>query len=156
MLRNLLPETQAAAAPRVVEELTMTAIRGIVEMGVGGPSPIHLDFADLFTVFRNNEAALIGLGEGTSDSPVDVLAEALGSPLLGPVDFRRVTGTFFQIIAGPAVTIPQAEKLAALIARQLPIQARILWGMSLDRSPKSQTSVKLLLILTGMRGPFVT
>ncbi|NNN17440.1 MAG: hypothetical protein HKL79_03660 [Thermoplasmata archaeon] len=154
-LRDLLPEAQAAAAPRVIEELMMTAIRGIVAIGVGGPAPIHLDFVDLQTVFRNHEAALIGLGEGTSDHPADVLAEALGSLLLGPVDLQKVTGAFFQIIAGPAVTVPQATKLAWLVSTKLPVRIPSLWGMSRDQSPKSETSVKLLLILTGMEWPFV-
>ena len=76
------------------------------------------------------------------------------SPAL-PSKTGRPTDENFQIIAGPAATIPQAEKLAGFVAAQLPTQAQILWGVSLDRSPRRPTSVKLLLILTGVRGPLV-
>src|SRR3989344_5706032 len=92
-----LPMEQAFA---VANELISTMIKGIVET-ITLPSLINLDYADVSSIMKNGEVAVIGVGEADTQSRVEeAVRQALTQPLLD-VDYRGATGALIHITCGP-------------------------------------------------------
>jgi cell division protein FtsZ len=49
------------------------------------------------------------------------------------------------------MTVSEAEKAAALVGGRISQRARILWGCSVENSPDMENTIKVLLIITGVR-----
>ena len=74
-----LPIEQAFA---VANELVSTMIKGIVET-ITLPSLINLDYADVSSIMKNGDVAVIGIGESDTSNRVDEsVRQALTHPLL--------------------------------------------------------------------------
>ena len=65
------PDASALEAFRVVDEVLLKAVEGIVEL-LTAPGLIDLDFADIRTVVQGAGPALIGLGEGRGEDRADI------------------------------------------------------------------------------------
>ena len=129
-----------------------SAIKGITEI-VTRPGLVNLDYADILTVMKDGGVALIGLGESESatDRVTEAVTEALTSPLLGSVELKDATGALVRVIGGPTMTVSEAEKAAALVGGKISKRARIIWGCSVENSPEMENTIKVLLIITGVR-----
>ena len=66
-----LPMEQAFA---VANELVATMIKGIVET-ITLPSLINLDYADVSSIMKNGDVAVIGIGEDNSNAKVDAAVQ---------------------------------------------------------------------------------
>ncbi|MGD0719189.1 MAG: cell division protein FtsZ [Thermoplasmata archaeon] len=151
-LLELVPRMPLDSAFKLADAILMTAIQGIVEI-VTRPGLVNLDYSDIQTVMKDGGVALIGLGESesTTDRVTEAVTEALTSPLLGNVELKDATGALVRIVGGPSMTVSEAEKAAALVGAKISKRARIMWGCSIENSPEMQNTVKVLLIITGVR-----
>ena len=140
------------SAFKLADAVLMTAIKGITEI-VTKPGLVNLDYADILTVMKDGGVALIGLGESESatDRVTEAVTEALTSPLLGSVELKDATGALVRVIGGPTMTVSEAEKAAALVGGKISKRARIIWGCSVENSPELENTIKVLLIITGVR-----
>ena len=151
-LLEIVPRMPLDAAFKLADAVLMTAIKGIVEI-VTKPGLVNLDYSDIQTVMKDAGVALIGLGESesTTDRVTEAVTEALTSPLLGRVDLGEATGALVRVVGGPTMTVSEAEKAAALVEGKVAKRARIIWGCSIDSSAEMQNTIKVLLIVTGVR-----
>ena len=110
-------------------------------------------FSASLTVMKDGGVALIGLGESESatDRVTEAVTEALTSPLLGSVELKDATGALVRVIGGPTMTVSEAEKAAALVGGKISKRARIIWGCSVENTPELENTIKVLLIITGVR-----
>ncbi len=151
-LLELVPRMPLDSAFKLADAILMTAIQGIVEI-VTRPGLVNLDYSDIQTVMKDGGVALIGLGESesTTDRVTEAVTEALTSPLLGNVELKDATGALVRIVGGPSMTVSEAEKAASLVGAKISKRARIMWGCSIENSAEMQNTVKVLLIITGVR-----
>jgi cell division protein FtsZ len=151
-LLALVPRMPLDSAFKLADAVLMTAIQGIVEI-VTKPGLVNLDYSDILTVMKDGGVALIGLGESesTTDRVTEAVTEALTSPLLGSVELADAKGALVRIVGGPSMTVSEAEKAAAQVAQKISKRAQIIWGCSVENSREMENSVKVLLIITGVR-----
>src|SRR5579859_2797078 len=151
-LLELVPRMPLDAAFKLADAVLMTAIKGITEI-VTRPGLVNLDYADILTVMKDGGVALIGLGESESatDRVTEAVTQALTSPLLGSVELKDATGALVRVIGGPTMTVSEAEKAAALVGAKISKRARIIWGCTVENSPDLENTIKVLLIITGVR-----
>ena len=101
-----LPIQQAFA---VANELISTMIKGIVET-ITLPSLINLDYADVSTIMKKGEVAVIGIGESDSSDRVnEAVRQALTHPLLD-VDYRGANGALIHITCGPDMRLEECSE----------------------------------------------
>ena len=153
-LLELVPRMPIDSAFKLADAVLMTAIKGITEI-VTKPGLVNLDYADILTVMKDGGVALIGLGESesTTDRVEAAVTEALTSPLLGHVDLKEAGGALVRVIGGPSMTVSEAEKAAALVSAKISKRARIIWGCSIENSAEMADTIKVLVIITGVRAP---
>ena len=151
-LLELVPRMPLDSAFKLADAVLMTAIKGITEI-VTKPGLVNLDYSDILTVMKDGGVALIGLGESesTTDRVTEAVNEALTSPLLGSVELKDASGALVRVIGGPTMTVSEAEKAAALVAGKVSKRARIIWGCSVENTPDMQNTIRVLLIITGVK-----
>ena len=151
-LLELVPRMPIDAAFKIADAVLMTAIKGLTEI-VTKPGLVNLDYSDILTVMKDGGVALIGLGESESatDRVTEAVTEALTSPLLGAIDLKEATGALIRVVGGPTMSVSEAERAAALVERRIPRRARIIWGCSVENSSEMENTIRVLLIITGVR-----
>ncbi|MGP8109950.1 MAG: cell division protein FtsZ [Thermoplasmata archaeon] len=151
-LLELVPRMPLDSAFKLADAVLMTAIKGIAEI-VTRPGLVNLDYSDILAVMKDGGISLIGLGESESatDRVAEAVMEAVTSPLLGDVELKDATGALVRVIGGPTMTVSEAERAAALVGGKISKRARIIWGCSVENSPEMENTIKVLLIITGVR-----
>ncbi len=151
-LLELVPRMPLDAAFKLADVVLMTAIKGITEI-VTRPGLVNLDYSDILTVMKDGGVALIGLGESdnSTDRVTEAVTEALTSPLLGSVELKDATGALVRVVGGPSMTVSEAERAAELVGGKISKRARLIWGCSIENTPEMKDTIKVLLIITGVK-----
>ena len=144
-----LPIQQAFA---VANELISTMIKGIVET-ITLPSLINLDYADVSSIMKKGEVAVIGIGESdTGDRVSDAVRQALTHPLLD-VDYRGATGALIHITCGPDMKLEEFSQVGDLITENLSPESQVIIGARINKD--FQGKVRVITIMTGVTSPYV-
>ena len=144
-----LPIEQAFA---VANELVSTMIKGIVET-ITLPSLINLDYADVSTIMKNGDVAVIGIGESDTANRVDeAVSEALTHPLLD-VDYRGATGALIHITCGPDMKLDEFDSIGKLITENLNPEAQVIIGARINK--EFQGKIRVVTIMTGVKSPYI-
>ena len=144
-----LPMEQAFA---VANELVSTMIKGIVET-ITLPSLINLDYADVSSIMRGGEVAVIGVGEADSSMRVEeAVRQALTHPLLD-VDYRGATGSLIHITCGPDFKLEEFSGIGQLVTENLSPEAQVIIGARIDKDFGNK--VRVITIMTGVKSPYV-
>jgi len=152
-LLEIVPELPLNAAFRVADEVLTNAVKGITEM-ITKPGLVNLDFADVRTILSKGGAAMIGLGESTSNSnsetrALEAVEEALNSPLLD-IDVSESNKALVNVIGGPDMTLREAELICEAVASKIHQNSHIIWGaMIKDDMPKN--SIQAMVLISGGR-----
>jgi cell division protein FtsZ len=152
-LLEIVPELPLNAAFRVADEVLTNAVKGITEM-ITKPGLVNLDFADVRTILAKGGAAMIGLGESTSNSnsetrALEAVEEALNSPLLD-IDVSESNKALVNVIGGPDMTLREAELICEAVASKIHQNSHIIWGaMIKDDMPKN--SIQAMVLISGGR-----
>jgi cell division protein FtsZ len=94
---------------------------------------------------------MIGMGESDGPNRVeDAVQRAVRSPLID-VDISGATAALVNVTGGPDMTLADAEGVVKHVHQMISSDARIIWGVQVN--PEMQGSVRVLLILTGVRSP---
>ena len=143
------PEASALEAFRVVDEVLLKAVEGIVEL-LTSPGLINLDFADVRSVVQNAGPALIGLGQGRGEQrAVEAARQAASSPLLES-SIHGAHGVLFHI-AGPAdLSLREVRQAADEIRASVDPRANVIFGASVGEVADGE--VHITLIATGLDG----
>jgi len=153
-LIELVPKLPVEAAFKVADEVLMQTIKGLTEI-VTTPGLVNLDYSDIQTIMEEGGMAFVGMGESDDDDDrvSKAVNEALSSPLLGDIDISGSRGVMVRVTGGPSMTVDEAQKAASIVGKRVNSKARIVWGCSVD--PDLGNTVKILLIFTGARSPFL-
>ena len=144
-----LPMEQAFA---VANELVSTMIKGIVET-ITLPSLINLDYADVSSIMKNGDVAVIGIGEDNSNARVDAaVQQALTHPLLD-VDYRGATGALVHITCGPDLKLEEFDTIGRLVTENLSPEAQVIIGARVNK--EFQGRVRVITIMTGVKSPYI-
>jgi cell division protein FtsZ len=144
-----LPMEQAFA---VANELVSTMIKGIVET-ITLPSLINLDYADVSSIMKNGDVAVIGIGEDNSTSRVDTsVQQALTHPLLD-VDYRGATGALIHVTCGPDMKLEEFDSIGRLVTEHLSPDAQVIIGARINK--EFQGRIRVITIMTGVKSPYI-
>jgi cell division protein FtsZ len=144
-----LPMEQAFA---VANELISTMIKGIVET-ITLPSLINLDYADVSSIMRGGDVAVIGVGESDTTGRVEeAVRQALTHPLLD-VDYRGSTGALIHITCGPDFKLEEFSGIGQLVTENLSPEAQVIIGARIDKDFGNR--VRVITIMTGVKSPYV-
>ncbi|MEK6941261.1 MAG: cell division protein FtsZ [archaeon] len=154
---EIAPDLPVNAAFKVADEVLTNAVKGITEM-VTKPGLINLDYADLKTILSKGGAAMIGLGESTSDKANDARAleaveNALTSPLLD-VDISNANRALINVVGGADMTLREAEMIVEAVSSKIHSNSHIIWGAMIDENiPRSQ--IQAMVVVAGGRFPYL-
>ncbi len=149
-LMEVVPKLPLSAAFKVADEVLMRAVKGITEL-ITVPGLVNLDFADIRAIMEKGGVAMIGMGESDSnDKAADSVRKAIRSPLLD-IDISGATSALVNVTGGPDMTMAEAEGVVEEVYNLIDPDARIIWGAQID--PTMQSTIRTLLILTGVRSP---
>lgn len=154
---EIAPDLPVNAAFKVADEVLTNAVKGITEM-ITKPGLINLDFADLKTILKKGGAAMIGLGESTSNNASDTRAleaveNALTSPLLD-VDISDAKRALVNVVGGNDMTLKEAELIVETVSSRIHSDSHIIWGAMIDdRLPRNQ--IQAMVVIAGGRFPYL-
>ena len=144
-----LPIEQAFA---VANELVSIMIKGIVET-ITLPSLINLDYADVSSIMKNGDVAVIGIGESDTANRVDeAVREALIHPLLD-VDYRGATGALIHITCGPDMKLDEFDSIGKLITENLNPEAQVIIEARINKEFSGK--IRVVTIMTGVKSPYI-
>ncbi len=144
-----LPLEQAFA---VANELVSTMIKGIVET-ITLPSLINLDYADVSSIMKNGNVAVIGIGESnTQDRVTDAVKQALTHPLLD-VDYQGASGALIHVTCGPDLKLEEFDVIGRTVSENLSPEAQVIIGARISK--EFQGKVRVITIMTGVKSPYV-
>jgi cell division protein FtsZ len=145
-----LPMEQAFA---VANELVSTMIKGIVET-ITLPSLINLDYADVSSIMKNGDVAVIGVGESDTTARVEeAVKQALTHPLLD-VDYKGATGALIHITCGPDFKLEEFAGVGELVTENISPDAQVIIGARVNK--EFQNKVRVITIMTGVSSPYIT
>jgi cell division protein FtsZ len=144
-----LPMEQAFA---VANELVSTMIKGIVET-ITLPSLINLDYADVSSIMKNGDVAVIGVGESDTTARVEeAVKQALTHPLLD-VDYKGATGALIHITCGPDFKLEEFSGVGELVTENISPDAQVIIGARINK--EFANKVRVITIMTGVKSPFI-
>ncbi len=144
-----LPIEQAFA---VANELISTMIKGIVET-ITLPSLINLDYADVSTIMKAGDVAVIGIGESdTKDRVNEAVRQALTHPLLD-VDYKDATGALIHITGGGDLKLEEFSSIGQLVSENLSSDAQVIIGARINKDFEGK--VRVITIMTGVKSPYI-
>ncbi len=144
-----LPIEQAFA---VANELISTMIKGIVET-ITIPSLINIDYADVASIMKNGDVAVIGIGEAdTTDRVEAAVKQALSHPLLD-VDYKGASGALIHVICGDDLKLDELNNVGELVTANLSSDAQVILGARINKEFNGK--VRVITIITGVKSPYV-
>ncbi|NOZ60423.1 MAG: cell division protein FtsZ [Calditrichaeota bacterium] len=146
-LLELVPDLPINAAFKVADEILVNAVKGITEL-ITKKGLVNLDFADVKTIMKNGDTAMIGIGESDAENRVeDSVRLAISNPLLD-IDITGAKSALLHIEGDDSLTISDARNIMVAISRKLDPNAKIVWGASIN--PDIKNKIKVLIIATGL------
>jgi len=147
-LLDLVPDLPLNAAFKVADEILVNAVKGITEL-VTEKGLVNLDFADVRSVMKDGNTAMIGIGESDDeDKAADAVAKAVENPMLD-VDITGAQSALINITGDETMSIREAKSIIVSIGEKLKPNAKIIWGARIDE--KLEGKIKVLLIATGVQ-----
>ncbi|MBI2547457.1 MAG: cell division protein FtsZ [Candidatus Aenigmarchaeota archaeon] len=149
-LLEIVPDVSITTAFKVADDILVNAVKGLTEL-VTKPGLVNLDFADVRTIMKEGGLAMIGMGESNSENKAfESVERALNNPLL-TIDINGANGALINVIGGPEITIRDAQQIADTISSKLSAEAKIIWGVQVDKSLGD--TIKTMLVITGVKSP---
>ncbi|MDP8011663.1 MAG: cell division protein FtsZ [Thermoplasmata archaeon] len=152
-LLEIVPRLPLDQAFKVADEVLMEALKGITEI-ITKPGLVNIDYADIKTIMSDGGVAMIGIGEseGSTDRVQEAVNDAINSPLI-EADIKQARGALIRIVGDPNMSVMEAQRAAELIQKQINPSAKLIWGASID--PELENKVKVLVVLTGVKSPYI-
>lgn len=153
-LLQLVPRLPLDQAFKVADSILMEALRGLTEI-ITKPGLVNLDYADVKTIMGGGGVAMIGIGESEASGQNKIeqaVAEAISSPLI-EADISEARGALVRVVGDDQMSVAEAEGAVRLVQQKVSQNARIIWGASID--PTLKGSIKVLVVLTGVKSPYL-
>jgi len=114
---------------------------------------INLDYADVSSIMKNGDVAVIGIGESDTANRVDeAVRQALTHPLLD-VDYRGATGALIHITCGQDMKLEEFDSIGRLITENLNPEAQVIIGARINKEFGGK--IRVVTIMTGVKSPYI-
>lgn len=152
-LLDLAPDLPLQTAFKIADEILTNAVKGVTEL-VTTTGLVNLDFADIKAVMVDGGVSMIGMGESDSENrAIDAVEKAINNPLLD-IDISNASGALVNIIGGPEMSLDECKAIIENVGNKLDPDAKIIWGSQI--SPDLEKSIRVLLIVTGVKSPNIS
>lgn len=145
-LLRYVPNLPLDQAFLVMDTLVAETIKSIVDT-LASPSLLSLDLLETRALLAQGGVATLLYGESRSPDPRVVVREALEHSFLD-ADRRLATGAIVQLTGGAHLTLGDARAVLEHVARELPPEARVVWGARRSQEPGARA--RLTILLTGV------
>ncbi len=147
-LLDIVPDLPLNAAFKIADEILVNAVKGITEL-VTEKGLVNLDFADVKSIMKDGDTAMIGIGESNSeDRAVEAVEKAVSNPLLD-VNITGAKSALVNVSGDENMSIREARSIMLAIAEKLDPEAKIIWGARVDDNLDG--AIRVLLIATGLK-----
>lgn len=147
-LLDIVPDLPLNAAFKIADEILVNAVKGITEL-VTEKGLVNLDFADVKSIMKDGDTAMIGIGESNSeDRAVEAVEKAVSNPLLD-VNITGAKSALINVSGDEKMSIREARSIIMAIAEKLDPEAKIIWGARVDDNLEG--AIRVLLIATGLK-----
>ncbi len=146
-LREIYGDEGVSAAFARADDVLANAVKGIAEI-ITCTGYINVDFADVDTVMRNSEMALMGIGHASGeDRATRAIEAALTSPLLSANDITGARSILLNIKSGTGaneITMDELGELTDFVYEAVSDDALIIRGLSSDEELGDAISVTVV------------
>jgi cell division protein FtsZ len=146
-LSELYPDTTLLEAFQKADEILIHSLIGLSDL-VQKRGLINLDFADIRSVLTDGPNAVVGLGESSSENRAEEAARRAFSHPMMDTDITGAQSAMVHITGSPDMTLKESRQVIQALSRKLDPGAKIIWGVTIDKSLKG--TLKVLLIVTGL------
>lgn len=146
-LLNLAPDLPIDHAFKQIDNLIADVVSGLTET-MTKPSLINLDFADIKTIMKKGNLALMYYGESETLDPNEIVKNTLNNPLLN-LDHRKANGALIHITGGSELSLQLTTEITRNITKELKPKANVIMGARIN--PDFKKEVRLLTIMTGIQ-----
>jgi cell division protein FtsZ len=147
-LLSLYPDVTLLDAFQKSDEILIHALLGFSDM-VLNRGLINLDFADIRAVMTDGPDAVIGLGESRSEMRADEATRRAFSHPLMDMDISGAQSALVHITGGADLTLRESRQVIHILSQKLDPGAKIIWGVSIDKTQKQ--TLKVMLLVTGLK-----
>jgi len=149
-LVDLYPDLPLTDAFHAGDEILINALLGLSDLILKN-GVINLDFADIAMVLRDGPNATIGVGESNTENRVEeAYQRAIGHPMM-EAEITGAQSALVHIAGGPGLTLKEARRVIHLISQKMDPSARVIWGVSVDKSMRQ--NLKVMIIASGLKEP---
>lgn len=146
-LLSLVPDMPIDKAFNQINNLIAEIISGLTET-MFKPSLINLDFADIKTIMKKGNLALMYYGESTTLDPDEIVRNTFNNPLLN-MDYGQANGALIHITGGSDLSLELTTKITRNITKRLKPNSNVILGARID--PDYENEIRLLTIMTGIQ-----
>jgi cell division protein FtsZ len=142
------PDLPMREAFKKGDEILFNALSGLTDL-IQHRGMINLDFADVAMILRDGPSGLIGLGQSNSEIRAEEAARrAVNHPMMED-KIAGAQSALVHVSGGLDMTLKEAREVVRIVARAIDPSARIIWGVTVDKSLKQ--SIKVMLMVTGIQ-----
>jgi len=145
-LFDLYPELKISNAFSIVDDILLTAAKGIAEI-ITVPGVVNVDFEDVKTVMKDSGIALMGTGYAEGENrAIKSLETAIHSPLLSEISITGAQNVLLYISYGSdELTIREFNEMTSYLKNETG-GANVIWGNSFN---PELNGVQVTIIATG-------
>ncbi len=146
-LRHQYGNLKMREAFEKADNVLATAARCITDV-ISSTGQINVDFADVCTVMRNGNRAILGHAEvGGENRALQAIEQALNSPLLNDNNIRGAKWLLINITSAPGEfehTMDEVEVIQQYLAQQAGEDTDVIMGLGFDESLGNRLGVTLI------------
>ena len=146
LLQVVEKQTSVVDAFRMADDILRQGVQGITDL-ITVPGLVNLDFADVRTIMRDAESALMGIGAaGSENRAAEAARAAVSSPLL-EASIEGATGILLNITGGPEIGLFEVNEAAEVVTSAADQNANIIFGAVIDDAMGDE--IRVTVIATG-------
>jgi len=131
------------------DEILKEAVESISNV-ILNPGILNLDFADIKAILKQGGTAFFGIGKAQGKGRAQKAARiALFSPL-SRFPLKRTEGVLFNVASYQNSSLNEIAKIGQLIKKEVPSEAKIIFGASLDRNLQKD-ELRVTVIAAGFK-----
>jgi cell division protein FtsZ len=144
-------QTTVEQAQAMANDILYKAVAGIIEILTKPGSFNNLDYRDIRSVMGVKGPGLIGLGESAGeDRAKKAFKNAIASPLMGNASIKGAKRILVNITGDDSVLFEEFNEINMMAADEADPDAQIFAGMVTDNSLKSEGTLRVTVIATGL------
>lgn len=148
LLQTVSEKATLSEAFHLADDVLRQAVQSITEL-ITEPGQINVDFAHIQRVMELGGGALMSIGQAAGEhKAVNAIKQALYHPLLEDISLANASGLIVNFTSGNDLTLNDIGQALGYLQEQIPQDAELIFGTTLNEQFKGQVQVNL--IITGL------